>query len=74
VHQLLVTTKIVPISPIFVTLMMEMLHSSKMMVLTRATHHNIPEDGILNKYLIQNFTRATFNFNNVQLFSREDKH
>jgi hypothetical protein len=37
----------VPSSPILVTLMMGVTHSSKTLVLTRATWHHIPEDGIL---------------------------
>jgi hypothetical protein len=46
---LLVTTNIVPSSPIHVTLMMEEIHSSEMSVLTRATWYTIIEDSILLK-------------------------
>jgi hypothetical protein len=46
VRRLLVTTNIVPSSPILVTLMM-VIRSSEMSVLTRVIWRNNPEDGIL---------------------------
>jgi hypothetical protein len=46
VLPLIVTANFVPSSPILVILMMEVIHSSVMSVLTRATHNAIPDDDI----------------------------
>jgi hypothetical protein len=48
--NLLITAN-VPIFLILVTLMIEMIHSSETLVLTRATLSHIPEDGILYSHL-----------------------
>jgi hypothetical protein len=49
VLQMLVTANTVPSSLILFILMMAVIHSSKMLVLTRATWRQSPDDGILHR-------------------------
>jgi hypothetical protein len=53
--RLLVTANVLPSSPNLGTLIMKAKRSSETSILTRATWHIIPEDGILHSYSRENF-------------------
>jgi hypothetical protein len=57
VRQLLVTANVVPSSLIYVSLMMGALHFSRMLVLTRGTQRNIPEDSVLYRIVEYQFSK-----------------
>jgi hypothetical protein len=58
-YRMKVTANVVPSSPIIVILMMETILSSETPFLTRATRHNIPQDGILHSHCSENLKSYT---------------
>jgi hypothetical protein len=55
-RTLLITANIVPSSPIFVALMMEVIHFSETSVLIKDTRRNIPKDDILHSHVVKTST------------------
>jgi hypothetical protein len=69
VLRLLVTANVVPSSQTLVTLLMEALHSSETLVLTRAAWHNIPEDGMLHdKHIYIRYEHETYGSQYSRIF------
>jgi hypothetical protein len=71
VRRLLVTANVVSSSPIPVTLMMEVVLSSKTSLLTKSTRRNIPDDGFLHSHRRENLKSCT-EFANVHAKSEVD--
>jgi hypothetical protein len=55
VPQLIVTANVLPTSPILFIMMMEVARFSVTSILKRTTWRDIPEDGILQSYRLENF-------------------
>jgi hypothetical protein len=61
-RRLLVTTNVVPSSPILDILRMEANRSYETSVLTKVTRRNIPEEGILHSHRRENLRSYIFDF------------